>query len=72
MCCSMEYDIRFILLHYRIDPVCISYRTDESNQIKFIFIFTEKFLLDLISIVLINIEYNELLRIVRSDLTAKF
>ena len=64
MGCSMEDDVRLILLHYGIDPVSISYRTDECYEIKGIFVLTKELLLDLISIILIDIEDNELLRIV--------
>ena len=72
MCCCVEHNIRSVFLHDPADAVRISHGADQHFQIKAFPIFSQEFLLDLVSIVLIHIEDDQLFRMCCRYLPAQF
>ena len=66
----MEDHIRLILLHHTADTVRVSAGADERHEVQ-LRVLHEELLLDAVSIVLIDVEDDELLRLVACDLTAE-
>lgn len=66
----MEDHVRLILLHHATDTVCVPAGADERHEVQ-LRVLHDKFLLDAVSIVLVNVEDNELLRLVACDLPAE-
>ena len=66
----MEDHVRLILLHHAADAVRVPAGADERHEVQ-LRVLHDKFLLDTVSIVLVNVEDDELLRLVACDLTAE-
>ena len=67
MRCRMIYDVRAISLEDAVDALFISHRSDEHRKIQFR-VLAKQLLLDIISIIFIDIQDNQLFRMVCRDL----
>ena len=56
MSCSMEYDIRPVIIEYLFESSAVSDRTDKNYQIQ-LRVFILKLKLDGMSVILVNIKY---------------
>lgn len=70
MCGRMENHVRLILLHHAADAVRVPAGADEGHEVQ-LRVLHEELLLDAVRIVLVNVEDDELLRLVACDLTAE-
>ena len=70
MCGCMEDHVRLVLLHHTADAVRVPAGADEGHEVQ-LRVLHEELLLDAVSIVLVNVEDDELLRLVACDLTAE-
>ena len=70
MCSRMEDHVRLVLLHHTADTVGVPAGADEGHEVQ-LRVLHEELLLDAVSIVLVNVEDDELLRLVACDLTAE-
>ncbi len=70
MCGCMEDHVRLILLHHTADTVGVPAGADEGHEVQ-LRVLHEEFLLDAVRVVLIDVEDDELLRLVACDLTAE-
>ncbi len=70
MCGCMEDHVRLILLHHTADTVRVSAGADEGHEVQ-LRVLHEELLLDAVRVVLIDVEDDELLRLVACDLTAE-
>lgn len=66
----MEDHVRLILLHHTADTVRVSAGADEGHEVQ-LRVLHDELLLDAVRVVLIDVEDNELLRLVACDLTAE-
>lgn len=66
----MEDHVRLVLLHHAADTVRVPAGADEGHEVQ-LRVLHEKLLLDAVSIVLVNVEDDKLLRLVACDLTAE-
>ena len=67
----MIYDVRAISLEDAIDALFISHRSDEHRKIQFR-VLAKQLLLDIISIIFVDIQDNQLFRMVCRNLPAQF
>ena len=70
MCGCMEDHVRFILLHHTADTVRVPAGADQGHEVQ-LRVLHEELLLDAVGIVLVDVEDNELLRLVTCDLAAE-
>ena len=70
MGCRMVDDVRTISAEDILDSLRITYRSDQHHQIQ-CRILADQFLLDFIGIILINIYYDQLFRLVSGNLPAQ-
>ena len=70
MCGCMEDHVRLVLLHHAADTVRVPAGADEGHEVQ-LRVLHEELLLDAVRIVLVNVEDDELLRLVACDLTAE-
>lgn len=70
MCGRMEDHVRLILLHHAADSVRVPARSDERHEVQ-LRVLHEELLLDAVRVVLVDVEDDELLRLVTRDLTAE-
>ena len=70
MCGRMEDHVRLVLLHHAADTVRVPAGADEGHEVQ-LRVLHEELLLDAVSIVLVNVEDDELLRLVACDLTTE-
>ena len=71
MCSRMEDHVRLILLHHTADTVRVPAGADEGHEVQ-LRVLHDELLLDAVRVVLIDVEDDELLRLVACDLTAEF
>lgn len=70
MCGCMEDHVRLVLLHHAADTVRIPAGADEGHEVQ-LRVLHDKLLLDAVRVILIDVEDDELLRLVACDLTAE-
>ena len=70
MCSRMEDHVRLVLLHHTADTVGVPAGADEGHEVQ-LWVLHEELLLDAVRVVLIDVEDDELLRLVACDLTAE-
>lgn len=70
MCGRMEDHVRLVLLHHAADTVGVPAGADEGHEVQ-LRVLHEELLLDAVRVILVDVEDNELLRLVACDLTAK-
>ena len=70
MCGRMEDHVRLILLHHAADTVRVPAGADEGHEVQ-LRVLHDELLLDAVRVVLIDVEDDELLRLVACDLTAE-
>ena len=70
VCSRMEDHVRLVLLHHAADTVRVPAGADERHEVQ-LRMLHDKFLLDTVSIVLVDVEDDELLRLVTCDLAAE-
>ena len=70
MCGRMEDHVRLILLHHTADTVGVPAGADEGHEVQ-LRVLHDELLLDAVRVVLIDVEDDELLRLVACDLTAE-
>lgn len=63
---SVVHNLRAVLPEYHIHPAAVADGSNKDNQVQAVSVFSFQLLLDLISVVLIDIQNDELLRMVRS------
>ena len=70
MCSRMEDHVRLVLLHHTADTVGIPAGADEGHEVQ-LRVLHDELLLDAVRVVLIDVEDDELLRLVACDLTTE-
>ena len=70
MCGRMEDHVRLVLLHHAADAVRVPTGADEGHEVQ-LRVLHDELLLDAVCVVLIDVEDDELLRLVACDLTAE-
>ena len=70
MCGRVEDHVRFVLLHHTADTVGVSAGADEGHEVQ-LRVLHDELLLDAVRVILVDVEDDELLRLVACDLTAE-
>ena len=71
MSCCVENEVGLIFFKDLIDPEIITHRSDKRCKIELAAVFHDKLLLYLIGAVLVNINYDDLFRLILCDLAHK-